>query len=1236
MQYLNPSGKLKTRLSRPKNMIGRCIRIITLSLLGMFATHQLLAQKHYANGENNTINGICVGCGVLNSSMAVTNTDLTDFSTILVVPGIKDGYAKQILIFPQVSQGGKDSIVIRIGTVSRYTDAAAFQKVEVTTYNGVTSNNDRLSLTSSGVNLVPTNDPWTWEIRIMPVHAFDRVELRVNSDLVSFVSAVQVYYAYYKQYVLPDANGVVYVKKGSTGNGSSWANAIGELSDALLYGEFNPAVKQIWVAGGTYYPTYSAVDGAEGTNGGKTNSFVLPDNVKIYGGFAGTETTLAQRDLGISANRSVLSGDLDNNDDPNGVILGLNATHVVIAAGGTTHLDGFSIWGGVAETLAGFKWVNGLQVPIQFGAGIMVESSTANLRNLFIQGNMANIGGGICGRNGTLIIENAVVTGNYVQDWGGGIGSIGASVTIINSTISGNIAGSYPSIFHTSAGGVIVSNAIIAQNTSIKGNTASSGVTVEYSIIDEPWMGPTNLIQVDPLFKNRPVSNVAYTGGDFNVKANSPAIDNGNNNKATFTTDITGKSRIVNGKVDIGAYERQLLSQTIDATDITKLYSDQPFLSNATASSGLELNYSSSDNSIAEAFRDAADGNKWKIRTFKVGQVKFTLTQPGGNGYEAATPKIWTVTIERKPVAFFLNSTTVFQRKYNGNNQTVVQPSDFSFVSGGIINNDEVGFQLNGVIATYDDANAGTGKTVTVSTSGITLNGAAAGNYVLSNLGQFFNLNTGVILPKELTVTVAGVTKFYGTPDPGFFYSVQGLLPGDNVTGAASRTPGEDAGTYPFTQGTLTAGPNYTLIMADKTLIITPKLAVISFNANAVIQKTYDGNTSATINAGDLTIGGIVNNDQLGIDLSNANATYSSKDAGLRSITLPSAGITLTGAKAGNYSLGNVLIVHSGNNIAILPKPLTVTAAPATKVYGSADPALTYTVSQMVAGEQLSGGPSRMAGEDAGIYPISRGSIAASSNYALTFIDNQFTITKAPQVITWSQNLSIGCNGINPVALSASSNSGMPVSYIVGNPGLATINGNILTPLKPGQTTITAVQQGDNNHEAATRVSQTFHYQSPDAIRQRWNDVLVFDNSNNDYVQWQWFKNGTSINGATQQYYNEAAGLKGDYYVIATTKNGEQLQSCPLTATGAASGGQLKVAPNPAKPGSTISVNCNYDASLLTGAKLQLTSVTGTVMQQVTNVLPLTKLDMPATGGLYIITLVLNNGQKASLNILVK
>jgi sugar lactone lactonase YvrE len=86
----------------------------------------------------------------------------------------------------------------------------------------------------------------------------------------------------------------------------------------------------------------------------------------------------------------------------------------------------------------------------------------------------------------------------------------------------------------------------------------------------------------------------------------------------------------------------------------------------------------------------------------------------------------------------------------------------------------------------------------------------------------------------------------------------------------------------------------------------------------------------------------------------------------------------------------------------VLPRPVTVTADGQTKTYGSADPSLTskITCGSLVAGDSLTGALGRAAGENVGTYAINQGTLAASGNYALTFVAGTLTVTARPITVT--------------------------------------------------------------------------------------------------------------------------------------------------------------------------------------------------------------------------------------------
>lgn len=123
-----------------------------------------------------------------------------------------------------------------------------------------------------------------------------------------------------------------------------------------------------------------------------------------------------------------------------------------------------------------------------------------------------------------------------------------------------------------------------------------------------------------------------------------------------------------------------------------------------------------------------------------------------------------------------------------------------------------------------------------------------------------------------------------------------------------------------------------------------------------------------------------------------AQGTYAYSTANLLSPTFSCA----VAGCASVYSLTFV------NGLTITPRPITITADAKSMAYGGVAPALTYqlTSGNLVSTDTLSGALTRTAGTHAGTYPIAIGTLAASSNYAVTYAPANFVIN--PAVLTVS------------------------------------------------------------------------------------------------------------------------------------------------------------------------------------------------------------------------------------------
>ncbi len=138
------------------------------------------------------------------------------------------------------------------------------------------------------------------------------------------------------------------------------------------------------------------------------------------------------------------------------------------------HFRIFDIIAGATVTISGLTIANGNSLTNDFGGGIF-NFGTLTVVNCTVSGNSTSgttdKGGGIY-NGGTAFITNSIISGNFTDaasGSGGGIYSDGITMTITNSTISGNSAEAGNGIFNTSGGMAII-------NSTVSGNSSSNGV----------------------------------------------------------------------------------------------------------------------------------------------------------------------------------------------------------------------------------------------------------------------------------------------------------------------------------------------------------------------------------------------------------------------------------------------------------------------------------------------------------------------------------------------------------------------------------------------------------------------------------------------------------------------------------------------------------------------------------------------------------------------------------------
>jgi gliding motility-associated-like protein len=310
-------------------------------------------------------------------------------------------------------------------------------------------------------------------------------------------------------------------------------------------------------------------------------------------------------------------------------------------------------------------------------------------------------------------------------------------------------------------------------------------------------------------------------------------------------------------------------------------------------------------------------------------------------------------------------------------------------------------------------------------------------NYDITYVGNNFT-----ITKKTLTITAtAGQIKIYGAADPtSYAYTLSAPLLGTDVlTGALIRVAGETVGPYAIQQGTLT-NSNYDITYVGNNFTITKKPITVTVDAGQ--SKVYGAVDPTTYTYG-------VSPSLTGLATLNGTLT---RVAGETVGSYVIQQNDLTTANNPNYT-----ITYVGNNFNITAKPITITVdAGQTKVYGAANPAIyTFVVSPSLTGlAPLNGTLTRASGETVGSYAIQQNDLTTANNpnYTISYVGNDFTITKKPITIT----VDAGQTKVYGAADPATYTYGVSPSLT----GLATLNGTLTRA--SGETVGSyAIQQND-------------------------------------------------------------------------------------------------------------------------------------------------------------------------------
>jgi hypothetical protein len=369
-----------------------------------------------------------------------------------------------------------------------------------------------------------------------------------------------------------------------------------------------------------------------------------------------------------------------------------------------TFIDGSDAMRGIylqnTSVLVGFTITNGT-AGTNSGGGIYCQNTGQTVSNCVIIGNSSDAvgpqdngtgpgAGGVY--NGTLynceIITNSAIYGN-----GGGA----QNSTLINCLLTGNQAG----VGGGAYGGQLYNCTVVANdaNAGIGGGVADVNAinciiydnnvnwfagSYGYCCTTQLPSGTGNITNA-PLFVNE-------AGGDFHLQSNSPCIDTGNNSDVITTYDLDGNPRIVNGIVDMGAFEYQNpnLAVLAIAVNYTNVATGFPVQLRAVLNAGL----------ATTSLWDLGDGsfatNQISVAHSWTSPGTYTVTLTASNSFvtsnAVATATIWVSSdiayvnvnsqTAMQPYSSWSTAATNIQSAINA----VVVPGGIVLVSNGVYN----------------------------------------------------------------------------------------------------------------------------------------------------------------------------------------------------------------------------------------------------------------------------------------------------------------------------------------------------------------------------------------------------------------------------------------------------------------------------------------------------------------------------------------------------------------------
>lgn len=471
-----------------------------------------------------------------------------------------------------------------------------------------------------------------------------------------------------------------------------------------------------------------------------------------------------------------------------------------------------------------------------------------------------------------------------------------------------------------------------------------------------------------------------------------------------------------------------------------KKYGDAPFLLQATSTSGLAVKFFSSNTDVARV-----NGAEVTIRGG--GAAVITAYQDGDDIFYAADPVEWTITVAKAPLVVTAENK---EREYG-----LVNPP-FTLTYSGFVNGDD---------------ETSIGRPFVYSQ---TSQYSSVGEYPILLANGSSNKYTFEFVPGKLTIKKASLTaradnksRQYGLGNPFFTISYSGFRNNDGPNSVAqpSRTTtaisSSPVGTYPIT---LTGGNalNYNLILEEGTLTVTK--APIIATPQSKTKRYLEENPPLTILYSGFRAGDNIQH----LDEPPTASTTAEKESDVGVYD-----IVVTGGLDNNYAftlnVGKLTITKALQVITFDELPGKTILDPTFEVVASASSGL--PVSLATSDENIATVEGKtITIVDQGTVTITASQAGDHNYHPAPNVSRELNISGKQDQQIFAEELADDLFVGETVRLNAYSSSGLTLSYIIDDPSIGAISGDVVTLLRGGNTVITISQAGNDEYFPAEEV----------------------------------------------------------------------------------------------------------------------------------------------------------------------